>query len=64
MSSAILVLLGIMALSALGGWWLSARQDQEKAVTVMLFVGYFWALAFAQLLLVAASYFGWQHYTQ
>lgn len=61
MNVAIVGLLVVVTISAVGGWLLSANQTRETPVKVMLFVGYFWLLAFSQLLLIALSYFGWQH---
>ncbi|WP_415880352.1 hypothetical protein [Methylomonas sp. TEB] len=63
MSNLILGLLVVAAVSGIGGWLLSSKQSQETPVKIMMFVGYFWLLAFAQLLLVALSYFGWQHFS-
>jgi len=62
MSVTILGLLAVMAVSAMGGWWLSFRKPVEKPVKVMMFVGYFWLLAFVQLLLVAGVYFVWKKF--
>ena len=62
MPVSILALLLVLALSALGGWWLSAGKTAEKPVRVMMFVGYFWLLAFVQVLLLAAVYFVKQHF--
>ncbi|WP_020485426.1 hypothetical protein [Methylomonas sp. MK1] len=63
MSIVIAGLLVVAVISGIGGWLLSSKQSQETPVKIMMFVGYFWLLAFAQLLLVALSYFGWQHFT-
>ncbi|MBD9363537.1 hypothetical protein [Methylomonas fluvii] len=60
MSIVIIALLVIATVSGLGGWWYSSKQTLETPVRIMLFVGYFWLLAFAQFLLIALSYFGWQ----
>ena len=62
MSITIIGLLAVIAVSAIGGWLLSFCKEVEKPVKVMLFVGYFWLLAFIQLLLVALAYFVWQHF--
>lgn len=62
MSVTIAGLLAVIAISATGGWWLSFRKEVEKPVKAMLFVGYFWLLAFVQLLLIAAAYFAWQRF--
>ncbi len=62
MSVTIAVLLAVVAVSALGGWLLTFRKSVEKPVKAMLFVGYFWLLAFIQLLLVALAYFVWQRF--
>jgi hypothetical protein len=63
MNLAVIGLLIVAGISAVGGWLLSSNQNQETPVKVMLFVGYFWLLAFSQLLLIALSYFGWQRFT-
>ncbi|MDX8128858.1 hypothetical protein ACH5Y9_03075 [Methylomonas sp. BW4-1] len=63
MSIIIIGLLVVAAVSGIGGWLVSSKQSQETPVKIMMFVGYFWLLAFAQLLLVALSYFGWQHFS-
>lgn len=62
MNDAIIGLLLVTAISSLGGWWLSFNKPAEKPVKIMMFVGYFWLLAFVQLVLVAMAYFGWQHF--
>lgn len=62
MSATIAGLLVVVAISALGGWLLTFRKAVEKPVKAMLFVGYFWLLAFIQLLLVALAYFAWQRF--
>lgn len=62
MSVTIAGLLAVMAVSAIGGWLLSFRKPVEKPVKVMMFVGYFWLLAFVQLLLVAGGYYVWQRF--
>ena len=62
MSLAIAALLAVVALSALGGWLLSAGKAVEKPVKAMIFVGYFWLLAFVQLLLIASAYFVWRRF--
>jgi hypothetical protein len=62
MNATIAGLLAIVAVSVGGGWWLSFRKPVEKPVKVMMFVGYFWLLAFVQLLLVAGVYFVWQRF--
>ena len=53
MNLAVAGLLVVVAISTIGGWLLSAGKTDEKPVKAMLFVGYFWLLAFVQLLLVA-----------
>ena len=55
-------LLLVLLLSALGGWFLSARKSQETAVKIMMFIGYFWLLAFIQLLLFGLAYYLRQHF--
>jgi len=62
MSVAILALLGVMLLSAAVSGWLIRRNPQERAVKVMMFVGYFWLLTFLQLLVLALWYYLRQHY--
>lgn len=56
----ILLLLGILAISALTSWWISGRKSTDKPVRVMIFVGYFWLLTFVQIVLVVAGYLLWQ----
>jgi len=51
----------VVALSALGGWLFTAGKPLEKPVRVMMFVGYFWLLAFVQLSLIAMVYYIWRH---
>jgi hypothetical protein len=63
MNIVIIGLLAVAAVSGLGGWLLSSKQSLETPVKIMMFVGYFWLLAFAQLLLIALSYLGWQHFS-
>ncbi|MEI8570594.1 hypothetical protein U737_16915 [Methylomonas sp. LW13] len=63
MSIIIIGLLVVAAVSGIGGWLVSSKQSQETPVKIMMFLGYFWLLAFAQLLLVALSYFGWKHFS-
>lgn len=62
MDVAISALLAIVALSALGAWGLVAGKTAERPVKVMMFVGYFWLLAFVQLSLAAGGYYFWQHF--
>ncbi len=57
MNVAIIVLLTILLLSAISGWWLAGRKAQEKAVKVMMFVGYFWLLTFIQVSILAVWYY-------
>ena len=57
MSIAMLVLFGILLLSAVLAAWLSRRKIAEKPVKIMLFVGYFWFLTFLQLSIFALLYF-------
>lgn len=63
MNLAVLGLLVVALFSGVGGWLLSANHASERPVRVMMFVGYFWLLAFSQLLVIALSYFGWQRFT-
>ena len=62
MPIAIDALLIVIGLSALGGWLLIVGKEAEKPVKAMMFVAYFWMLAFSQLLLLAAGYYIWKHY--
>jgi hypothetical protein len=50
-------LLIMLLLATVGGWFISARKQVEKPVKVMLFVLYFWVLAFVQIALFALGYF-------
>ncbi|WP_152555620.1 hypothetical protein [Methylomarinum vadi] len=59
MNEYIAVLLGMLLLAAFGGWFFSSRKPVEKPVKVMLFVLYFWGLAFVQIALLALGYFLW-----
>ncbi|CAD6880475.1 hypothetical protein [Methylomonas albis] len=63
MSIVIIGLLAVAAVSGLGGWLLSSKKSLETPVKIMMFVGYFWLLAFAQLLLIALCYLSWQRFT-
>jgi MtN3 and saliva related transmembrane protein len=60
MNPIISLLLAMVVCSSLGGWLLARRSPQEKPVRVMLFVGWFWLLAFMQLVIASASYYAWQ----
>lgn len=62
MNPAIGALLAILAVSGLGGWLLSRNKPVEKPVKAMLFVGYFWGLAFSLLILAVLAYLGWQRF--
>jgi hypothetical protein len=62
MHPAIIGLLILTLVSTLGAWWWSAGKTTEKPLRAMMFVGYFWLLAFAQLLLFGLIYTLWQHY--
>jgi heme/copper-type cytochrome/quinol oxidase subunit 4 len=62
MNNAITGLLLIITLSGLAAWWIAAHKVAERPVKVMIFVGYFWLLAFVQLSVAAIAYFVWQHY--
>ena len=61
MHTAIVGLLLIILISALGAWFLMANKAVEKPVKAMLFVGYFWLLAFTQMVLFTAIYYFWPH---
>jgi len=50
-------LLIIVFLSSMGSWFISTRKQVEKPVKAMLFVLYFWILAFVQIGVVAFAYF-------
>jgi hypothetical protein len=62
MPSAIAILLLILVISSLCGWWLSSRKQLEKPLKIMMFIGYFWLVTFVQILLFAALYFVEQRY--
>lgn len=62
MHPAVIAILLVAGISAIGGWVLIARKVAEKPVKVMMFFAYFWLLAFGQLLLSALAYTIWQHY--
>lgn len=57
MPGAIAILLLILAISSLCGWWLSSRKTAERPLKIMMFIGYFWLVTFVQILLFAALYF-------
>ncbi len=57
MPIAILILLLVLAISALSAVWMVRRKNAEKAVKIMMFVGYFWLLTFLQLSIVTLLYF-------
>ncbi len=63
MNAAISILLGVLFLSALSGWWLAGRKAQEKAVKVMMFVGYFWLSTFIQVSILALLYYFREHFS-
>ncbi|MGY6276987.1 hypothetical protein [Methylomonas sp. MgM2] len=62
MPFAIAILLLVLAVSALGAVWLVRRKTAEKAVKIMMFVGYFWLLTFFQVSLIALFYSARQHF--
>ena len=62
MHIAILILLLVLLISAASAVWMIRRKSAEKAVKIMMFVGYFWMLTFLQLLLIALLYFVRQHF--
>ena len=62
MNTVILVLLLVLLVSALAGYWLTSRKAEEKPVKIMMFIGYFWVLTFLQLFLLAAAYYLGQRY--
>jgi hypothetical protein len=62
MPGPIAILLLILVISSLCGWWLSSRKQLEKPVKIMMFIGYFWLVTFLQILLFAALYFVEQRY--
>jgi hypothetical protein len=62
MPSAIAILLLILVISSLCGWWLSSRKPVERPLKIMMFIGYFWLVTFVQILLFAALYFVEQRY--
>jgi hypothetical protein len=57
MATPIIILLVVMVVSGLGAFWLSSGKTAERPVRVMMFVGYFWLLAFIQLLILATGYY-------
>lgn len=57
MPIAILILLLVLVVSALSAVWMVRRKNAEKAVKIMMFVGYFWLLTFLQLSFVTLLYF-------
>jgi hypothetical protein len=62
MPGAIAILLLILAISSLCGWWLSCPKTAERPLKIMMFIGYFWLVTFVQILLFAALYFIEQRY--
>jgi hypothetical protein len=48
----------ILAISIIGGLLLASRNasDQQRQTKILLFVLFFWVLAFAQLIIVAIGY--------
>ena len=48
----------ILAISIIGGLLLASRNasDQQRQTKILLFVLFFWMLAFAQLIIVAVGY--------
>ena len=57
MHAAILILLAVLLISALISILMVRPKNAEKAVKIMMFVGYFWLLTFLQLALIALLYF-------
>lgn len=57
MSVAIIALLIILGIAGLMAMLLIRGKNQEKAVKVMMFVGYFWLITFLQLLAFGLVYF-------
>jgi len=62
MHIAIVILLAVLLSSALISVWMLRRKSAEKAVKIMMFVGYFWLLTFVQIALIALVYFIRQRY--
>ena len=56
MNVVVIVLIGITFISTISGWLLSRSKKVEKPVKVMLFVFYFWLIAFIQLGIFAVLY--------
>lgn len=50
------VLLLVIAMSTLAGWYFSHIKEAEKPVKVMIFVLYFWGFVFLQLIILAILY--------
>ncbi len=60
MPEPIIILFAVLAVSALGATGLCHGKTEERPVWIMMFVGYFWLLAFIQLFILAAVYY-FQH---
>ncbi len=56
MSPTIILISVLVLISVFCGWFSSRNKSQERAVTVMLFVLYFWGSAFVQLIIFALLY--------
>lgn len=62
MPNAIVILITLLFVAAVIAWQLARRKASERPVRVMLFVAYFWLLAFAEVMLAVLAYLGWQHF--
>ncbi len=56
MSNTVLVVIGVMLISTLTGWFFSHSKEAEMPVKVMLFVLYFWVSVFIQIIIFAGLY--------
>lgn len=52
----IAALLGMMMVAAIVAWLLCRKKSAEKAVKILLFALYFWAIVFAEILVFALVY--------
>lgn len=62
MPNAIVILITLLFVAAVIAWQLARRKASERPVRVMLFVAYFWLLAFAEVMLAVLAYLSWQHF--
>ncbi|MDD4914298.1 MAG: hypothetical protein PHW13_04575 [Methylococcales bacterium] len=63
MNEIIIGLLIVLSVAGLAAWRIAAGKAVDRPVKIMIFVGYFWLLAFVQLTLFAVIHFIQLHYS-